>query len=532
MREKRKLLTVLFAVLAVLLGVWGVLSATGDNSADRMRSEEVHNEAEDRENNNTAAQGAADHETNDGQTASGREDLVCTLTDFGMDEVERIEIRNAEAEYTVAASPHSEASPFVLAGYEKYRQDPKALRTVVRLFSNVSATQVYERDFEKEKFGLQDPCATVKITGEAESVTLSLGNWNESASVWYVMKEGEEGLYCVSKGVGDRMTASPYTLLDRMLIPAFDPASETMPERLDRILVERPDLEEPLEIVVSAESADAYGSAYELISPVHVKISPKAERERISSLFGLSADETVGVYDADNASLYGLDDPSMVLTVCHDGEELKLTVGGERKEEGEERAERYFICSGSDLLYIIEEDRLPFYHDVADDLFFRMALLPQIDRVEEVRLNLRGEEYLFSLVFGEAGETGAANGAESTGKGTKAAGTKDEAEELRVTFDGRVLDAGLFRTFYSFLLEADIEKINRDSPSGEPEMILEYRYRDGGSDRLEAYRLADERRMGIVLNGEPSFEGRIAYLDKLQTELAHLLAGEKIDTNW
>ena len=513
MREKRKLLTVLCAVLAGLLGVWGVLSITRDNPA---------------------AQGAADHETNGGQTASGREDLVCALTDFGMDEVERIEIRNAEAEYAVIASPHSEESPFVLAGYEKYRQDPEALRTVVRLFSNVSAAQVYERDFEKEKFGLQDPCATVKITGEAESTTLSLGNWNGSASAWYVMKEGEEGLYCVSKGIGDRMTASPYTLLDRTMIPAFDPASETMPERLDRILVERSDLEEPLEIVVSAESADAYGSAYELISPVHVKISPKAERERISSLFGLSADETVGAYDADNASLYGLDNPSMVLTVCHDGEELKLTVGGERKAEGKDKAERYFICSDSDLLYIIEEDRLPFYHDMVDDLFFRMALLPKIDRVEEVRLNLRGEEYLFSLAFGDAGETGAANGAEATGTGTKAAaaGTKEETQELRVTLDGRILDAGLFRTFYSFLLEADIEKINRDSPAGEPEMILEYRYRDGGSDRLEAYRLADERRMGIVLNGEPSFEGRIAYLDKLQTELAHLLAGEKIDTNW
>ena len=97
---------------------------------------------------------------------------------------------------------------------------------------------------------------------------------------------------------------------------------------------------------------------------------------------------------------------------------------------------------------------------------------------------------------------------------------------------GEELDADLFRAFYSFLLEVDIEQINRDSHGGEPEMVLEYRRLDGKSDRLEVYRLADARRMGIVVNGEASFEGRIAYLDKLQTELSHLLAGEKIDTNW
>ena len=58
------------------------------------------------------------------------------------------------------------------------------------------------------------------------------------------------------------------------------------------------------------------------------------------------------------------------------------------------------------------------------------------------------------------------------------------------------------------------------------------RDRDGTSDTVEAYQLEDARRMGVVMNGESDFEGRIAYLEKLRTELSHLLAGEKIDTNW
>ncbi len=438
-----------------------------------------------------------------------------------------------------AAGENPAAQGFMLAGYEKYRQDREALDTTVRLLSSVTATQLYERDFDKEKFGLEEPAATVEISGKGETITFYLGSWNESAAVWYAMKEGEEGLYCVSRGIGDRMTQTPLALLDMTLIPAFDAESEEMTKRLTRVLVERPDLEEPLEIVASTGSVDAYTSPYELVSPVHVKTSLKAVREQIGSLFGLSAKKAAGVYDAKEAPVYGLDHPSMVMTIEHDDRELMLTVGGRvGEQEGEER---YFICSDSDLLFIIEESRLPLFEETVDDLFFKMALLPKIDQIREVYLNLRGEEYLFALTYeGEQSGTAAAKGGAGTGgkksKETETGDRRNEAavveETLRVTLDGEELDADLFRTFYSFLLEVDIEQINRDSHGGEPEMVLEYRRLDGKSDRLEVYRLADARRMGIVVNGEASFEGRIAYLDKLQTELSHLLAGEKIDTNW
>lgn len=583
MREKKKLLAVLSAVFVCLLGVWGLLRFTEDRSAGRIHGQteeninaaaangtedgtetdtEAHTEAGEKggakngtgneaeaaqvvepagatagENAGNKGSGAADADT-------GTEDSVCVLADFTPDEVERVEIRNAAGDYVIvsadaAAGENPAAQGFMLAGYENYRQDGEALDTTVRLLSSVTATQLYERDFDKEKFGLEEPAATVEISGKEETITFYLGSWNESAAVWYAMKEGEEGLYCVSRGIGDRMTQTPLALLDMTLIPVFDAESEEMTKRLTRVLVERPDLEEPLEIVASTGSVDAYTSPYELVSPVHVKTSLKAVREQIGSLFGLSAKKAAGVYDAKEASVYGLDHPSMVMTIEHDDRELTLTVGGRvGEQEGEER---YFICSDSDLLFIIEESRLPLFEETVDDLFFKMALLPKIDQIREVYLNLRGEEYLFALTYeGEQSGTAAAKAGAGTGgkksKETETGDRRNEAavveETLRVTLDGEELDADLFRTFYSFLLEVDIEQINRDSHGGEPEMVLEYRRLDGKSDRLEVYRLADARRMGIVVNGEASFEGRIAYLDKLQTELSHLLAGEKIDTNW
>ena len=551
MREKKKLLAVLSAVFVCLLGVWGLLLFTKDSAKNGTGNEAEAAQAVEPagatsgENAGNKGSGAADADT-------GTEDSVCVLADFTPDEVERVEIRNEEGDYVIvsadaaagqdfgeAAGENPAAQGFMLAGYENYRQDREALDTTVRLLSSVTATQLYERDFDKEKFGLEEPAATVEISGKEETITFYLGSWNESAAVWYAMKEGEDGLYCVSRGIGDRMTQTPLALLDMTLIPDFDAESEEMTKRLTRVLVERPDLEEPLEIVASTESVDAYTSPYELVSPVHVKTSLKAVREQIGSLFGLSAKRAAGVYDAKEASAYGLDRPSMVMTIEHDDRELMLTVGDRvGEQEGEER---YFICSDSDLLFIIEESRLPLFEETVDDLFFKMALLPKIDQIREVYLNLRGEEYLFALTYeGEQSGTAAAKGGAGTGgkksKETETGDRRNEAavveETLRITLDGEELDADLFRTFYSFLLEVDIEQINRDSHGGEPEMVLEYRRLDGKSDRLEVYRLADARRMGIVVNGEASFEGRIAYLDKLQTELSHLLAGEKIDTNW
>lgn len=123
-----------------------------------------------------------------------------------------------------------------------------------------------------------------------------------------------------------------------------------------------------------------------------------------------------------------------------------------------------------------------------------------------MKLKLGEEEFLFLLTRGENG--------------------RDE-EQLRVTVNGQEVNETLFRSFYSFLLEVDIEKINTNTHEGTPVMRIEYVYQDGTSDTVEAYQLEDARRMGVVMNGESDFEGRIAYLEKLRTELSHLLAGEK-----
>ena len=428
---------------------------------------------------------------------------TCMLTDFEAEEINRISIENKEGNYSIA----KDGKEWVLTGYEDYKIEEDSLETAVRNLLSISADIIFEEPFDRKAYGLEEPEAKVNIRGSFGETTLYLGSFNEGTSSWYVCKEGQDGLFSIGKGIGDWMVYSPFVYFDTILIPPIEPQTERMTERLTGIVVERPDLEEPLRITVAEEPAQAYTSSYELTSPVHVKTSLKAMNEEIGSLLGFSADSVKGWYQETEAAAYGMDRPAMVMTVSHDGVTDTFTIGAAAGEG----TDRYMICSNSKLLYTIAEDKLVFLHASADDLFFELALLPDINKVQQVSLKLGEEEFLFLLTRQEKGQDG---------------------EELTVTVNGQEVDASDFRSFYSFLLEVDIEKINTDVHEGNPVMRIDYIYQDGTGDTVEAYPLEDARRMGVVVNGEPEFEGRIAYLDKVRTELIHLLTGEEIDTNW
>lgn len=427
------------------------------------------------------------------ETMEGQE---VTLYQVEQDAISEVRITNSSGNVEII----KEKNGYLLKGFEEYEQSQTQMNVLVRNLSELHAKVVQEKGVEKERYGLENS-TTVTITAE-EEITLQLGDYNEGGDCWYLMREGDETLYTVPTGKGDLIEASPYAYLNRTFIDPYTDGQE-ITERLRHIVIERPDLDAPLEIAAIEEEPQAYTSSYELTSPVHVKTSVKAMNEKIGALFGFSAAEVLGVYDRSDAEEYGLDAPAIIMTVDHDGETDTFTVGGER-----ESGVRYMLWSGSDLLYTVYESSLSFLHEDADSLFFALALLPEIDTVSEVDLTIDGETTVFTL---KRDEEGAISG---------------------ITEKGQSLDEKLFRTFYSFLLEVDVQEIYTEPVQGEAELSITYHYLDGGTDILEMIPLEDARNGVITINGKPSFKGRLAYVEKLKTELSHLRNGEKIDTNW
>ena len=470
MKSKKKMLLILGLAAVLLLGAAALLLGTEESSSP------------------------------ENQTETSAEGQIEVLTGIAQDKIKTIEITNQTGTYSIAKS---EEGFMTVDAVQSYVLNQSLLQSVLGIMESVSGEVIFEDAYDAGKYGLDEPAAQMKISdGETEKV-LYLGDYNEGAAAWYVKTEEEKKLYSVVSGIGDWFLYSPYKYVDTELIRSYDSNTDDLLERLTRVKIERPDLEEPLEIVVDEEEAAAYTSSYVMISPVEVRTSYQTMNSQIGGLFGLRADEAIGVYTDADAAAYGMDAPAMVMTVDHDGITEVFTVGAEAEE-----GVRYLISSERDMLYTISELKLAFMKATADDLFFEMALLPNISTVKKVVLEFGEESYTFELEHGA------------------------ESKDLAVSVDGEELDAYLFRKYYSFLLEIDIEDINTEEAGQECVMRVIFRYEDGSEDLVEAYSMEEARRMSIYVNGKASFEGRLAYVEKAKTELAHLLNGQEIDTNW
>ena len=408
-----------------------------------------------------------------------------------------IRISNAEGEYYI----RSDKNGCSLDGLpEKEAVEGDLLEAAVRNLSQISGDKVDHGN--TERYGLEQPSAEAELNAGDKKVTLLLGSYNESTGTWYMQKKGEETIYSVPSGKGDWLMNSPFYYLDKTLIASYDRQSESLTDRLQKITIDRPDLEEPIVIEATDETPAAYTSAYEIVSPIRVKTSYKVMNENIGALLGLKADAVEGAYAPADAEKYGMDKPAMVLTVVHDGTEEAFTVGTE-KEDGV----HYLVSDQRDLLYSISDVKLSFLNVTVDDLFFGLALVPDINSVQEVRISQADEIYDFRIQ------------------------SDAENEITGITMGVREIDEKLFREFYSLLIAVDVQELSGEEPEGSPVLQITYCYKDGSEDRIDAY-ASGSRDMLLALNGKVQYKGRIAFLDKLSAELQHLLAGEAIDTDW
>lgn len=470
MKSKKKMLLILGLAAVLLLGTAAVLLGTDESSSPENQTE-------------TSAEGQMEE-----------------LVGLTAEQIDTIEITNDTGNYIIS---RTDAGLMTVDAVQSYALNQALLQSALGILDSFSGEVIFEEAYDEEKYGLDEPAAQLKITSGDTEKTVYLGNYNEGASAWYVKTDEADKLYSIASGIGDWFLYSPFKYVDTELIRSFNSSTDELLDRLTRVKIERPDLEEPLEIVADEGEAAAYTSSYVIISPVEVRTSYQTMNSQIGGLFGLRADETVGVYKEADAAAYGMDAPAMTMTVDHDGITEVFTVGAEAED-----GVRYLITSENDLLYTISELKLAFLHVTADDLFFEMALLPNISTVEQVTLEFAEERYTFDLEHGA------------------------EAKDLTVQMDERELDANLFRKYYSFLLEIDIEKLNTEEIGTERVMAVTFQYADGTEDLVEAYATEEARRMSIYVNGNASFEGRLAYVEKAKTELEHLLNGQDIDTNW
>lgn len=406
-----------------------------------------------------------------------------------------------------------------------YSQDKTTVKMVVNALIALNAeAKVFDEVENKAEYGLDKPQATATLELEGGDVTLYLGAKNEATGVYYAMVEGDPALYTVAATVAEKLLASQLSYLTTKLLDAYDTANEPYLD-IERVEIQRPDLEKPIILAkysgTEEGEARAYMSSFEMVSPIKSDLNYHVDDTILPGFFGMNAESVVALYHDADAAKYGFDKPSMVArAVYKDTKEVdwdKTITVGNKMENGN----YYALCADDGVVYEVTESELGVMAATANDMVTTLPLLPSITTVSSVDITLDGKKHTFEIT-----------NTEQEKDESEAADAEPTLEVTAVKGDGAELDVKNFKQFYQLLISVSVDSVNTDAITGDPALSVTYHYSDGKSDQLDAYIIGNERRMKVVINGEPMYEGRATFLEKLRTETANLLAGKDVDTDW
>ena len=176
-------------------------------------------------------------------------------------------------------------------------------------------------------------------------------------------------------------------------------------------------------------------------------------------------------------------------------EDFALTVG-----TNADGSSHYVMLDGRNVVYVVSDESLPWITVDINKVFSSLTILPYIDKVSEVEVTLNGETYLF----------------ESEG----------EDDDLKATVNGQALTLDNYRKMYQYLLSAPAEEINFNKETGPEIASITYRYRDSDKEDVVRFLKVSDRRCVLSLNGDEAFLTRMAYIDRLETNLEKILNDE------
>ena len=481
----------------------------------------------------------ADTATSEASTAETEEvDTSYVITDREGTEVTKAEITNSLGSFTFLRQSRT------VSDAEEYYWTSEQLKgapsndTLIKAFMNclagLKASELVEENAgDLDKYGLKTPVSTAKITfadGTEQTVHFGIQNPSEMTSV-YCRTDGSSDVYMISYySVGDVY----YGITDFVDMSITEAYSTDDPQELDYFIIERKDLEEPIEISymydVQEESEKDTDeilvttfNSHRITTPFVAEVDSVKGQTVCYGLYGLSASYCISV-DPDEALLAetGLDDPHCKLTFKYGGNRYVLLFGNklinvtESEDESTPDLETvvgyYGMVEGSDIIYAFATDSVPWYDITVEDIVSRRPVSPYIYTCDSVVVTTPERVYEFKI-----------NG---------------DASENSFTLDGVELDNYKFKELYQHLIAAVGEEIYRVDGDYEPFITVQLNYREkyhyfygGASDKIEYYK-SDDRKNIVRVNGEVLFKVRQVYTERLLENIEALISGGDLELNW
>lgn len=525
------------AVLLVLGVVLLVLMLTNPNDSESSSSDVSVSEGSEvsSESENSGSESEA-------SSSSDAESEKLAINSKEQENVLRLEVSNETGSFSFDRNSRQVSSTDddgnVSTSTEYYWVSPElsgithndsTIGAFVRSMAGLSASGMVEENAEDlEKYGLKDPVSSVKITfDDGTSNDMCFGIRNPAS---------KNNVYFCEKGSNDVMQVSYYStgsvfydIKDFVSLVMTESYNTENPQELDYMIIERKDLDEPVQIEYMydiAEEAEDEDSvittfnSHRITSPITAEVDTTQGQTICYGLYALSAAscEYINPTEEDIAAA-GLDDPYCRIRFKYGSKERVLLLGNEIRSSDDEDGSGlssvtgyYAMFEGGNLIYSISKSNAPWYTFRVQDIMSRRPISPYIYTVDTLIVTTPDGEYTFKV--------------------------DGDADEHTFYCGEQVLDDKKFKSFYQHLITSMGEELFFDEADYEPYVKIQFNYREeyystyGRSEDILEYYKSDDRKNIVRVNGDVLFKVRQVYTERLLDNLDALLNGGDIELNW
>jgi len=384
-----------------------------------------------------------------------------------------------------------------------------ACSTVTALRTVASAPQ------DLDAYGLARPVAWVEIIYADESaLTLLIGDEERVTGDTYFSVEGDPAVYLMAaeRSAGFLLPKKAYvetqvtpelalsSPLSALLDVTFVGGRLAEPITVEAVATKDPDV---------VRAAMSFGAATHIVRGTGIyELDQTYAVEMLGPLLGITAYDIVAYgLTPREIMAFGFNRPTMQVAFdLKNGIDVEVQsyVLAVLAKDGA----FYMTCNDRGVIYAVPEPA--FLQIEYGKLAVRWFLSPFLMDVRAIELTTAGEDHSFVIT----GETSA---------------------ETRVTYNGKEMDVGRFRTLYGLLTSAahDGRLLEEIEVEGEPLLRLTYYYVDEKKqpDVMELYP-GDARRVYVRVNGVTELAMPETYLIRVQNALSILQTDDPIETDW
>ena len=275
------------------------------------------------------------------------------------------------------------ANAWVIENYN-HKLDPTTIASVTDSLLNLSGTVVEKNATDIDKYGLGKPIINVQIVGDGADKKLFIGDKTSDGSNYYASVNGNKDVYFIPSSAVDNLTLEKAAYRDKT-ITAIDPAT------LSYMKINQA-LGSPIEIkrnMDQSEEETEYNLNTWILTgsySVPIAVADQKFSELVASIPNLQAS---GIVEDNprNLSLYGLDKPSLELTLKDSKNTIQLLIGKNKDDNNV-----YFKTAQVNTIYLIDKSIIDSFRLKPFDVITKFAYLVNIETVDKIVVDVNGQK--------------------------------------------------------------------------------------------------------------------------------------------